>query len=813
MPKRGGAAHNNKKHAKQPRHVPTKPKEPAGGWPDDAKVLAELDEKCQSTFGKRLRDFMIGKNSNPGTWQAAKQKNCTAPMARMCAAYVMTMCFGDEMVDTSIHCAWWWWPVGPIVSWWKRYGWGIWSGEVGFGKGSSGGVRPLMIALGYVGAVGAWVPGLALGHTATRALALFLGCRVELLAPLNLVMVPYYGTLISACFKALNLWTPLLRTSVACTKRGRAICEALGMQKASDTILSGLIFLSKTCMDNGIVYNLPGSWLGHGKKKKLKHRLLFVHPALPLVNNRIVYWSIPHDAPTLKNNAAAAQLFLRLKNATDLGYINVASSKMNPELAVHAHLNASRVNADILKNEKTPADRETCGFGCRAGFFELGQYAKRYGLVVYDEKGNATGIKSFDAGHFAKKGLPESKIKTLVRDRIRFDLYIKAEGWIELFKYIIENGVFKLKEGYDYVLEGLHDKKGRIVYSKIKKRLVAKPWASQSATLATEPLVVSLDATQLKAVEKAQKASWKTWYGAGWGAQTGNLATSLSKWHWWSWRHEQNMYPKEGELGFERPADAKAKEIECLGEPFGDLDEALEDEDVERDDELDGVGGAELSQEDVALVKAALDAAGETVDADVAALEAAATASDEDARSATADADAGADSMDVDAPAAADNDKYTSCFDLMRRGDLAHAKTPPGQRPCCDCYKAFERDHAKCGNCRIAERRPVAGARRSSRDTTVPTTEQRIQDEQVKACNLVMDVKTGRRPDGDTCWNCWRAVYHEDGCNGRHAVVGPDETPFSACNRLLSGVPYSSDVASAIHKLKYLEAARAAGNR
>ena len=99
MPKRGGAAHNNKKHAKQPRHVPTKPKEPAGGWPDDAKVLAELDEKCQSTFGKRLRDFMIGKNSNPGTWQAAKQKNCTAPMARMCAAYVMTMCFGDEMVS------------------------------------------------------------------------------------------------------------------------------------------------------------------------------------------------------------------------------------------------------------------------------------------------------------------------------------------------------------------------------------------------------------------------------------------------------------------------------------------------------------------------------------------------------------------------------------------------------------------------------------------------------------------------------------------------------------------------------------------
>ena len=63
--------------------------------------------------------------------------------------------------------------------------------------------------------------------------------------------------------------------------------------------------------------------------KTSKHRLLFVHPALPLVDGRIVYWSIPHDSPTLKNDEAARRLFDRLKNATDLGFIKVASSKKN----------------------------------------------------------------------------------------------------------------------------------------------------------------------------------------------------------------------------------------------------------------------------------------------------------------------------------------------------------------------------------------------------------------------------------------------------------------------------------------------------
>ena len=71
----------------------------------------------------------------------------------------------------------------------------------------------------------------------------------------------------------------------------------------------------------------------------------------------------------------------------------------------------------------------------------------------------------------------------------------------------------------------------------------------------------------------------------------GSLAISLSRWHWLSWQHGKNMYPKEGEHGYERPPDAKALEEACLGGVVEDLDNALEAEDAERDDELDGAGG------------------------------------------------------------------------------------------------------------------------------------------------------------------------------------------------------------------------------
>ena len=106
---------------------------------------------------------------------------------------------------------------------------------------------------------------------------------------------------------------------------------------------------------------------------------------------------------------------------------------------------------------------------------------------------------------------------------------------------------------------------------------------------------------------------------------------------------------------------------------------------------------------------------------------------------------------------------------------------------------------------------PVASARRSARPHV--QTGSTVEFETLPACNLVMDVKTGRRPDGDTCKACWDACYKKDGFHGHHAVVGPDEAPCPACQRHSRGSPYSAAVAFAHVKLNYLEASRAAGNR
>ena len=401
---------------------------------------------------------------------------------------------------------------------------------------------------------------------------------------------------------------------------------------------------------------------------------------------------------------------------------------------------------------------------------------------------------------------------------MRFNLYIKKDGWLGLFKYIIKNGVFQLKKRYSYVLEGLLNKKNCPVYPKILKRLVAKPWASQSVTLKTEPLVVSLDAKRLKDVEKAHEVSWKKWFGNGCGGK-GSLAISLSRWHWLSWQHGKNMYPKEGEHGYERPPDAKALEEACLGGVVEDLDNALEAEDAERDDELDGAGGVALSQKDVALVKAALDAAGETADGDdLAALEAAATASDDDARSVAASADeTGSSAMDVDAPAGAGGltlevASKMKCFDLKKAGDDAWALVADARdKPCKRCASALKQHYNKCSFCKYTEAAP--GKRGTRVRLKRGATEQRIEEEKVKACNLVMDEATGLRPDGQTCWNCWQAVYHEVGCGKSHAVVGPDAPPFLDCHRLRRGTPYSLAVYWAKRKLDYLAKSRAAGNR
>ena len=364
-------------------------------------------------------------------------------------------------------------------------------------------------------------------------------------------------------------------------------------------------------------------------------------------------------------------------------------------------------------------------------------------------------------------------------------------------------------------MEGLLNKKNCPVYSKILKRLVPKPWASLPVTLKKKPLVVSLDAKQLKEVEKAHKVSWAKWFAGGRWTSRDALANSLSRWHWLSWQHGENAYPAEDELGYERPADAKALEEACLGGLVADLDDALEAEDAERDDELDGAGGAALSQKDVALMKAALDAAGETADADdVAALEAAATASDDDARLVAADADeTGSGAMDVDAAAGSlsvEDASKMKCFDLKNLGDDAWALVADarGGKPCPKCTKAIRRNSKKCSFCEHAE--PTAG-KRGTRDRL--ETGSTVEFETLPACNLVMDPETGLRPDGNTCPACWRAVYHEDGYCGMHAVIGADAMPFSRCHRTNFGKPYSAVVASSHLKLKYLEKSRAEGNR
>ena len=366
-------------------------------------------------------------------------------------------------------------------------------------------------------------------------------------------------------------------------------------------------------------------------------------------------------------------------------------------------------------------------------------------------------------------------------------------------------------------MEGLLDKNRKTSYPKILKRLVAKPWAKQSVTLATEPLVKKLTPKEIKEVEDAHKVSWKKWFGAGWTAK-GNLADSLSHWHWLSWQHGENMYPKEGEYGYERPADAKELEVECLGGLVQDLDDA--DGDPEYDAALDGVDGAPLTTKDVAFVKAARDAVGETVDDDdAAALEAAATASDDNARSVAADAD-GTESgaMDIDDAAGAGGltpevAATMKCFDLKNAGDDAWALVADdrGGKPCRTCAGAIRNQYNSCGFCEHAA--PAAGKRGTRDRKERGATEKQIQDEQVKACNLVMDEKTGLRPDGNTCWRCWCAVYHEAGHHGQHALVGRDAEPLRQCLRTDYGKPYSKALNVAYMKLDYLEKSRAAGNR
>ena len=169
--------------------------------------------------------------------------------------------------------------------------------------------------------------------------------------------------------------------------------------------------------------------------------------------------------------------------------------------------------------------------------------------------------------------------------------------------------------------------------------------------------------------------------------------------------------------------------------------------------------------------------------------------------------------MDVDDAAGANVEelKTWTCFDLKKAG--LWDRVDRGRGPCGSCSTAVSRGMETFPPKWTCLKKTAATGKRGTRDREERgATEKRIQDEQVKACNLVMDEKTGLRPDGDTCWNCWRAVYHEDGCHKVHADIGPDATPFNRCSRTQYGKPCSFFVETALLKLKKLEASRAAGN-
>ncbi len=147
--------------------------------------------------------------------------------------------------------------------------------------------------------------------------------------------------------------------------------------------------------------------------------LFFVHPALPLVDGRIVYWRCPHNESSLDGSEATRRLWTKIQDASLLEYIKIASSKLNPQLATKAAVGTFKTNADIIRfglESKNADGRETCGYGCQGGFFELGQFAKELGLVEYDRAGNAVNIKPLEKNYFKKYGLPEADIVKLVMD-------------------------------------------------------------------------------------------------------------------------------------------------------------------------------------------------------------------------------------------------------------------------------------------------------------------------------------------------------------------------------------------------------------
>ena len=328
----------------RPRPIPPRP-------PSDDELAEELLREGHEDYGVDLKDYALKGNDRPGTWDRAKRGLCTKTMMNCCAAYMIAFGFAYPMVETSLCCAWWWWSwVGVLVCYWKKYGWGLWSFANGEGgKGHTGGGRPVMRALGFMGDFEDWVAGRTLSGTALRCLALFLDCSLDAL-PSSLCMIPCYGPMLSVTFMALNRYFPLLYITVVCTKRGEHVCESMGLgEEATHTVLSGCMFLSHTIINNSAYFLCPSAWLGHENNDQ-RYLITFVLPAARLYKKRVVCWSIRHSEPTLRDSEASRRLVDKLKAAARLYNIPLASNKTNHVLWVLGVVECFRVNADVVAN-------------------------------------------------------------------------------------------------------------------------------------------------------------------------------------------------------------------------------------------------------------------------------------------------------------------------------------------------------------------------------------------------------------------------------------------------------------------------------
>lgn len=537
---------------------------------------------------------------------------------------------------------------------------------------------------------------------------------------------------------------------------------------------------------------------------------------------------------------------------------------MNPELVSMACANTFKVNLDLIKWLLDPSyKREICGYACRGGMFELGLLAEHYGLVERDN-GHVVNIKSFEADHFKDHGLPEEDIVALIEDRAKFDAYINGSGWLGLAEYVLEHGIFKLQEGYTFVLEGLLTKKGEPDQEKIKERVVAKAWLDEDVTLKTGLLVVTLTDVQKQEVDADHEASWAKWYGCG-PFGVGSLAIALTRWHWLSFLHEQNMYPED----VERPADSHALEQRCVGGAVNlDGDEIDDDSDEEGDldagEALKNERHGSVVTRAMAAARAAAGSVGRVASTasaaaakpvrvvlrfggkcfrapglrvvgrvakkmrtggprNVFASDAAESVGvDGDARSSMARTDtAVANAMDVDAGLTPEVAATMTCYDLLKLpGAWALVSAKRGKGPCKKCRSArddkrFDAETAERIAAKCFEKTITAPAgKRSTRDRE-PTPE---DDEPcVPSCNQIIDIVTGERRDGGTtCNECWKALYdpeYRDCADYVSGELGDGTEQYAKCCRLRTGTIHCPDVSNALVKLEKLAKSRAAGNR